>query len=133
MARQLFDMAGFFGDIHRTACRAQRKKSYKDRSNEQTVNGESMLKVFVVALWILMLAQLLFPVLATRIRDRFQVHGVAMRSSPGWSWTVMSGFWSEARDLQRRIQDQEVKKLLALKSAWWILVLASFAGTISLW
>lgn len=30
-------MAGFYGDIHRTACRAQRKISYKGRSYELAV------------------------------------------------------------------------------------------------
>lgn len=71
--------------------------------------------------------QLLFPVLAGKIKKRFRKLGYRMKSEPMWSMFNVSKFWVEARSKNEELQDPAIAGWLRLLSAWWGLAIASFA------
>jgi len=65
------------------------------------------------------------PLLAAKIRARFQDLGYVMNSRPAFAMLRFSGFWSEAGRLNKTARDRVVRQLLLVYYAWWALVIAT--------
>ncbi|NVK24836.1 MAG: hypothetical protein HWE10_07895 [Gammaproteobacteria bacterium] len=84
--------------------------------------------LFFVAFAMLAIVQLGFPILASKIKFRFDELGYKMESEPSYSWLNVSNFWAEARRENKTYKDPLVRKYLALRTFWWILVIICFIG-----
>jgi len=76
--------------------------------------------------------QFLFPLMAAKIKTRFRELGYEMKSEPAWSLLNITRFWSEAREQNHQFNDPAITKYLRLRTAWWVLVGATFAGFLAL-
>jgi hypothetical protein len=74
---------------------------------------------------VLCFLQLGAPLLAQRIKERFQQLGTTMSSRPAAMFNI-SNFWSEARKLQRTTNDSVVRQLLLVYYGWWVAALVVF-------
>jgi hypothetical protein len=74
----------------------------------------------------LCILQFLFPVLAFMIRTRFKVLGYDMKESPYFSLINTSGFWGEARRMNKQYNDEKIQGYLALRNWFYILAIISF-------
>jgi uncharacterized membrane protein YhaH (DUF805 family) len=76
----------------------------------------------------LCIIQFFFPILALMIRRRFKELGYSMKESPYSSIFNISGFWSEAREANKRFNDEKVDNYLSYRNLWWLLAIILFGA-----
>jgi hypothetical protein len=70
--------------------------------------------------------QLLLPIVAVEIRREIEKHGIEMQANPYTSLFKMTQFWSEAKSLNRKLNNQKVKLLICSRDLFCWLAFASF-------
>jgi uncharacterized membrane protein YhaH (DUF805 family) len=92
----------------------------------QSPGVRSMTDYFESLFISLCIVQFFFPILAMIIRSRFKELGYTMKESPYFSFFNNSGFWSEARNINKQFNDEKINNYIALRNWWWLLAIISF-------
>jgi hypothetical protein len=69
--------------------------------------------------------QFMAPMLANKVKNRYLLIGITMKSDPNASWLNITAFWKEAQGLNISAKDSQVTKYLWVYKSWWILVVGS--------
>jgi len=70
--------------------------------------------------------QVILPFIALEIRSRIEKHGIKMEESPYFSVINVSPFWREAREINKRLNDERVNLLLQFRYLFLIIAFTSF-------
>jgi hypothetical protein len=88
-------------------------------------------KIFSL-LMVIAALQLLAPVLAIKIKKRFESLGYSMTSNPYLSMMNISRFWSETSKNNKKFQDPTIRNYLYIYYSWWVIFIIAFVSFVAL-